>query len=279
MVETRNYSKQPMPGKGSQVTRGAGEATFAQEKLCEELKRTYTVERRLLDERLGRNKGRPYSPSPRYAGEDTRQTIEDNKHKIENTWLKVVRELWPARIHPCIYVRTIFRGITGTTVAAPYPHQLLQKKWKKFFHKESERILESIPETFSRQSEFSTSYLLRSQRILGYNLQESVYYLLTDRLASLTPLYRYGLAMSMLREPNLSKIDRPELFQRTAGRLERSAVVQYTQFASQYDKYWGAILPDGFREKAASIYGGLLRVCLDEGDNFDGKTAVKADRS
>ena len=279
MIKTHTFRKQPMPGGKSRVVRPADGPTVEQENMCEELKRTYTVERRLLDERFGRNKGKPYKPSPRYDGKDTRKTIEDNKQKLENTWLKIVRELLPARIHPCVYVRTIFRGITGTSMSPPYPHQLLSSKWKQFFHSESKRVLEKIPESFSTQNAFSASYLLRSQRILGYNVQDSVYYLLTDRLAPLTPLYRYGLAMSMLREPNLSKVDSPALFERVASRVERSAVVQYTQFSSQYDKHWAEILPDGFREKAAGVYGGLLKVCLDEGDHFDVQTAVTVDRS
>lgn len=278
MTSARTRRKQPMPGMESKSVRSSNEATMAEEKLCADLKQTFTLERRLLDERCGRNRGPLYSPSPRYDGKDTRATIEDICRDPENTWLKVVRELWPARVHPCIYVRTIFRGIGGTTMAPPYPHQLLSKKWKKFFHAESARLIEEIPQGFSRQSEFSASYLLRSQRILGYDLQQSVYYLLTDRLAPLTPLYRYGLAKSMLREPNLSKIGRPELFEGVASRTERQAVIQYTQFSAQYEEHWKLILPDGFRKMAERIYGGLL-VCSTEGDNFDVKTEVKADRS
>ena len=279
MINARTHRKQPMPGTESRAVRESNELTVAEDRLCADLKKTYTLERRLLDERCGRNRGRPYSPSPRYDGEDTRTTIEDINRKPENTWLKIVRELWPANIHPCIYVRTIFRGIGGTAMAPPYPHQLLSKKWKKFFHAESVRLVEEIPEGFSRQSDFSASYLLRSQRILGYDLQQSVYYLLTDRLAPLTPLYRYGLAKSMLREPNLSKIDRPELFEGVASRTEKQAVIQYTQFSAQYEEYWKLILPDGFRKTAEQVYGGLLSVCSNEGE-FDVKTtAVKADRS
>jgi hypothetical protein len=163
-------------------------------------------------------------------------------------------------------------------MAPPYPHQLLTKKWKKFFHKESARLIDEIAAGFSRQSNFSASYLLRSQRILGYDLQQSVYYLLTDRLAPLTPLYRYGLAKSMLREPNLSKIDRPELFEGVASRTERQAIIQYTQFGAQYEEHWKLVLPDGFRKMAERVYGGLLTVCSNEGE-FDVPTAVKADRS
>jgi len=279
MINARTHRKQPMPGMESKSVRSSDELTVAEERLYDDLKQTYTLERRLLDERCGRNRGRPYSPSPRYDGEDTRATIEDINRKPVNTWLKIVRELWPANVHPCIYVRTIFRGIGATAMAPPYPHQLLSKKWKKFFHAESARLVEEIPEGFSRQSAFSASYLLRGQRILGYDLQQSVYYLLTDRLAPLTPLYRYGLAKSMLREPNLSKIDRPELFEGVAARTERQAVIQYTQFSAQYAEHWKLILPDGFRQTAERIYGGLLSVCLNEGDPIDVKTAVKVDRS
>ena len=278
MINARTHRKQPMPGTESKSVRLSNQLAPAEERLSDDLKKTYTLERRLLDERCGRSRGRPYSPSPRYDGEDTRATIEDIQRKPENTWVKVVRELWPANVHPCIYVRTIFRGIGGTAMAPPYPHQLLSKKWKEFFHAESARLIDEIPAGFSRQSEFSASSILRSQRILGYDLQQSVYYLLTDRLAPLTSLYRHSLAKSMLREPNLSKIDRPALFEGVAARTERQAVIQYTQFSAQYAEHWRLILPDGFRETAERIYGGLLTVCLNEGE-FDVKTAVTVDRS
>ena len=81
MIRAHTFRKQPMPGGKSRVLRPADGPTVEQENMCEELKRTYTVERRLLDERFGRNKGRPYTPSPRYDGKDTRKTIEDNKRK------------------------------------------------------------------------------------------------------------------------------------------------------------------------------------------------------
>jgi len=278
VIKSRTYRKQPSPSSSSRSVRSDDEPTIEEEKLAEEVKTTYTLERRLLDERCGRARKRPYTPSPRYDGEDMRVTIEDIKRKPCNSWLSIVRELWPASIHPCIYVRTIFRAIGVSSKAPPYPDQILASKWKKLFHEASSRMLEEIPSRFFSQSDFSTSYLLRGQRILGYNLQQAVYYLLTDRLAPLTPLYRYGLATSMLREPNLSKIDRPELFEGIAGRTERAAIIQYTQASAQYIEHWSPILPDGFREMAERVYGGMLMVCLDEGDQDDG-AKVKVDRS
>jgi hypothetical protein len=78
-------------------------------------------------------------------------------------------------------------------------------------------------------------------------------------------LYRYCLAVSMLREPNVSKIDNASLFTRVAKRIEREAVLQYTCFPGEYGEVWEEFLPPNFSEDAERIYGGMLLVCLDEG--------------
>jgi len=261
MLTMTKYRRQPVPGNRATPIKDAASGSAEERDMCEQLKTTYTLERRLFEARLGKSMKHPYLPHPRYEGKVTEVTIEDKKRRIKNTWLDIVKVLRPAHVHPCLYVRVIFRGIAGTVMSAPYPDQLVSKKWLKFFHEQSELLIEEIPKEFERQCKFSRSYLLRYQQSLGYDLQSAVYYLLTDKLAPLTSLYRYCLAVSMLREPNISKIDNKSLFTRVASRIEREAVIQYTCFSREYDERWGDFLPSNFAEDADRIYCDMLSVC------------------
>lgn len=261
-----SYRKQPMPGVGAIPIRDASSGSAEERELCEQLKTTYTLERRLYEAKLGKTDKRLYSAHPRYEGKVTDDvTVEDRRRKVKNTWLSIVQTLRPSRVHPCLYVRVIFRGIAGTVMAPPYPDQLTSKKWMKFFHEQSKTLVAELPEEFRRQCKFSRSYLLRYQQALGYDFQSAVYYLLTDKLAPLSSLYRYCMAVSMLREPNASKVQNVQLFIRVAKRIEREAVIQYTCFPGEYGEAWGDLLPPDFKEEAERIYDGMLSVCLDEG--------------
>ena len=261
MLTMTRYRKQPMPGERAVPIEDAASGSADERDLCSQLKTTYTLERRLYEERLGKPQNRLYSPHPRYEGKVTEVTIEDRKRRVKNTWLDITRVLSSAHVHPCLYVRVIFRGLVGTVMAPPYPDQLVSKRWLKFFHEQSALLIEEIPHQLERQCKFSRSYLLRYQQALGYDFQSAVYYLLTDKLAPLTSLYRYCLAVSMLREPNLSKIDNELLFSQVANRIEREAVIQYTCFSREYEKQWGDFLPTNFSEEAERIYRGMLSVC------------------
>ena len=261
MLTMTKYRKQPMPGKRSTPIKDGPSGSAEERDLCEQLKTTYTLERRLYEAKLGKSGEHLYSPHPRYEGKVTEVTIEDNRRKVKNTWLDIVKKLSSAHIHPCLYVRVIFQGIAGSVMAPPYPDQLISKKWMRFFHEQSESLVAEIPEQFHRQCKFSRSYLLRYQQALGYDFQSAVYYLLTDQLAPLTPLYRYCLAVSMLREPNRVKIDNESLFTQVATRIEREAVIQYTCFPREYDEEWGDFLPANFLVAAERIYRGMLSVC------------------
>ena len=262
MLTMSTYRKQPTPGARAVPIEDVASGSAAERDLCEQLKATYTLERRLYEAKLGKVNKRPYSPHPRYEGKVTEVTIEDRRGKVKNTWLDIVRVLYPSQIHPCLYVRVIFRGIAGTVMSPPYPDQLVSKKWLKFFREQSELLATEIPSQFERQCKFSRSYLLRYQQALGYDFQSAVYYLLTDKLAPLSSLYRYCLATSMLREPNLSKIENSALFTRVANRNESEAVIQYTCFSSDYDSCWGEFLPTAFSKEAERIYRGMLSVCI-----------------
>ena len=261
MLTMTRYRKQPMPGDRAVPIVDTASGSVDERDLCSQLKITYTLERRLYEERLGKSQNRLYSPHPRYEGKVSEVTIEDSKRRVKNTWLDIVRVLSSAHVHPCLYVRVIFRGLVGTAMAPPYPDQLVSKRWLKFFHEQSKLLIGEIPHQFERQCKFSRSYLLRYQQALGYDFQSAVYYLLTDKLAPLTSLYRYCLAVSMLREPNLSKIDNESLFSQVANRIEREAVIQYTCFSREYEKQWGNFLPTNFSAEAERIYRGMLSVC------------------
>jgi len=266
MLTMTTYRKQPTPGGGATPIRDMSSGSTEERDLCEQLKTTYTLERRLYEAKLGKADKQPYSPHPRYEGKVVGGvSVEDTKRKIKNTWLSIVQTLRPSRVHPCLYVRVIFRGIAGTVMAPPYPDQLISKKWMKFFHEQSKNIVEELPEEFRRQCKFSRSYLLRYQQALGYDFQSAVYYLLTDKLAPLSFLYRYCMAISMLREPDASKIQNASLFTRVANRIEREAVIQYTCFPGEYGEVWEDFLPANFSEDAERIYDGMLSVCMDEG--------------
>ena len=263
---TMTYRKQPMPGDGAAPIKDVSSGSAEERDLCQQLKTTYTLERRLYEARLGKSDKRPYRAHPRYDGKVIDGvTVEDSKRRIKNTWLSIVQTLRPSRVHPCLYVRVIFQGIAGTVMAPPYPDQLVSKKWMKFFHEQSENLVGTLPEDFRRQCKFSRSYLLRYQQALGYDFQSAVYYLLTDKLAPLSPLYRYCMAVSMLREPNAAKIQNVPLFTRVAKRIEREAVIQYTCFPCEYGEVWEDFLPANFSEDAERIYDGMLSVCMDEG--------------
>jgi len=260
MLTMTKYRKQPVPGKRATPIEDAVSGNAEERDLCEQLKTTYTLERRLFEARLGKSAKHPYSPHPRYEGKVTEVTIEDRKQRVKHTWLDIVTTLRSAHVHPCLYVRVIFRGIAGTVMAPPYPDQLVSKKWLKFFHEQSKLLVAEIPGQFKRQCKFSRSYLLRYQQALGYDFQSAVYYLLTDKLAPLTSLYRYCLAVSMLRDPNRSKIDNESLFTQVATRIEREAVIQYTCFSRTYDEEWGEFLPPTFAAEAERICRGMLSV-------------------
>ena len=124
------------------------------------------------------------------------------------------------------------------------------------------QIAGNIDADLNRQCEYSKNALLRYQQVLGYDLKSAMYYLLSDGTAPLSALYRYCLAISMLREPNVSLVDDVSLFQRVTKRLEESAVLQYTCFPGEYDSRWNDFIPAKFSQDARRIYSGMLSRCV-----------------
>ena len=79
------YRKQPVPGKRATPIEDAASGNAEDRDLCEQLKTTYTLERRLFEARLGKSAKHPYSPHPRYEGKVTEVTIEDRKQRVKHT--------------------------------------------------------------------------------------------------------------------------------------------------------------------------------------------------
>ena len=259
MVKMATYRKQPMPtGCSTNPDQKKNQDAL----LARQIKAAYTLERRLWEERIGKTKRSNYTPHPKYEGKEVRATIEDRKQASKNVWLSVVQTLLPASIHPVVYVRVIVRALEGGSQAPPFPNNLVDEKWLKFFHRQSSEIAGNIDADLNRQCEYSKNALLRYQQVLGYDLKSAMYYLLSDGTAPLSALYRYCLAISMLRAPNVSLVDDVSLFQRVAKRLEESAVLQYTCFPGEYDSRWNDFIPAKFSQDARRIYSGMLSRCV-----------------
>ncbi len=234
----------------------------AQEKMAQQVKAVYTLERRLWEENIGKSTKSNYKPHPKYEGKEVTFSIEDRKTKSSNEWLKAVKVLLPNDIHPVIYVRVIFRSLRGGSQAPPYPGQLVNQNWIKFFHEKSTAIKEDVHADFTRQCDYSKNTLLRYQQSLGYDLKSAMYYLINDEQAPLSGLYRYCLAVSMLREPNKSLVDDVSLFQGVAKRHLKTAALQYTCFPGEYDSAWKNFIPEEFSKSARQIYSGMISRCV-----------------
>lgn len=259
MASNTKFRRQPMPSSRSV---NPDIKSDAEKNMASQLKAVYTLERRLWEEAIGKTSSSSYRPHPKYDGKDVRCSIEDRKTKLVNVWLRVVQSLLPYDIHPVIYVRVIFRSLTGSSQAAPFPDQLDSQKWIKFFHENSALIKGTISSDFDRQCDYSKNALLRYQQSLGYDLKSAVYYLISDDQAPLSGLYRYCLAVSMLREPNKSLVDDVSLFQGVAKRLAETAALQYTCFPGEYDAEWKNFIPPDFSRNARRIYSGMLSRCV-----------------
>ena len=259
MSKQANFRRQLMPS--SRAVNPDVELE-AHNKMAEQVKAVYTLERRLWEENIGKSKKSNYKPHPKYEGKEVKFSIEDRKAKLVNEWLNVVEVLLPNDIHPVIYVRVIFRSLRGGSQAPPYPNQLVNQKWVKFFHEKSTAIKEGVDADFQRQCDYSKNTLLRYQRSLGYDLKSAMYYLISDEQAPISGLYRYCLAVSMLREPNKSLVDDVSLFKSVAKRHLKTAALQYTCFPGEYDTVWKSFIPKKFSRSARQIYSGMISRCV-----------------
>jgi hypothetical protein len=175
--------------------------------------------------------------------------VEDDCRDLKEVefWIQLARTLIKARIDPAEFVRSQFYMIS----AADHPpgmHALASQKCFDRYEQSRELAVREITSALRFQAECLQREVSMAQN--GNRSPQAIWEtILTNELLSLSPLFRYCLALNLARSQPLEHRDR---FRNIARHYERHAALQYIYNKPIYDTVWGPDwIPAGFAARGA----------------------------
>jgi hypothetical protein len=256
------FSKQPKPS----ATARPACVTFSDQPeipvYVDLFKKTYVLERRVLDLCRLSSASQVYNPAKSLDGGNRYNTPEEKPKK--NQWLVAYQKV--ADISkpktPIEYVRILFYSLRSSSLPTPTVLQLASQNNATVvadFAKDAFRRVQAKFIADSRRAK--TEILLRTSAAAGARqpMASAVYCSLLDVRLELSPLFRYCLAVSTLQaeedkrkaDVNLDSI--LLRMQQYADDLEFLAAFDYTVFPEIYNSVYGASLSSRFKKLALSL--------------------------
>lgn len=256
------FSKQPKPS----VTATPAIVTFRDydeiPSYVDLFKRTYVLERRVLDVcRLGSD-AQGYNPAKSLDGGMRYNTPEEKPKK--NQWLVAYHKVADASKPrtPIEYVRILFYSLRVSSLPTPTVAQLASANNAAIVADFTKDVFRRIQAKFIADSDRAkTEILLRTSSAAGtrQSMLSAVYCTLLDSRLELSPLFRYCLAVSTLQTAEGERkadvnLDSSYLRMQTyANNLEFLAAFDYTVFPEIYNSVYGSSLPSRFKQLALSL--------------------------
>lgn len=198
-----------------------------------ELRRTYSA---------GRGRDRPYTPDPAWDG---RRTANPRKPDRPNMWEQVAAKLLAQGIDPAGYIEALHDAIVSRFPQPPQLPELLSPKLMAMYQAYRRHLPARVSQRLRSDVGTARSQVVRHNAAGGYSMEDATWFTLTNGLLSISPLFRYCLAMG---ESN------PRFHRLAVQRFEQAAVLQYMRSPDEYDRIWADILPPDFRRRARRNY-------------------------
>jgi len=227
----------------------------------QEFKDTYVYERRVL-ERFRLGPGKKYKPSPRLDGKSRWDTPEETR-ALKNQWDISYKKLTKVQeyTNPTHYVRILFRILRGSAFSIPTLNQLATGKMMELVGVYLEEHLLYVRQDFVAESERAQSAITVNHRGSGFTIPLAVYYTIVDDRLELSPLFKYCLAVSTVKQIKAEGANDEycERLTNLAKRYELLAAMDYTLFPEDYDYVWGSVIPESFRVAACNLIKAAVR--------------------
>jgi len=256
------FSKPPKPSNRSKAVPAANASNDNLSGHVLLFKRTYILERRVLDMCRSEGDAPVYKPAASLDGGKRYNTPEEKEK--QNSWESAYRAVAaickPAT--PIEYVRILFNSLRSSSLATPTVLQLASAANAQIVRDYAKDAFKRLQSSFITDSaRAKTEILLRLGGKSGTRQATftAIYCTLLDARLGLSPLYRYCLATDALKKAqderkagvNMDfRISRMETYVKD---LEFLAAFDYTVFPEIYSSVYGSSLPSGFKELALSL--------------------------
>lgn len=146
----------------------------------------------------------------------------------------------------CVKARFDQARQSGQRMFHVHPNSLASAKYLKLYNESCRTLLDEIEAEYDSQRLTCRDYLLTTAYAYGFPTKtQALRYTLFNDAVQLSNLFRYCLAHS-------------ERLHDVAEHYEEAAMAQYLLAPREYDQAWKDCLPEGFRQRAINMTGGLL---------------------
>jgi hypothetical protein len=233
--------------------------TMSEHDVARTLKETYEIERKnhVANQRTGSDQAHRMqivSVDRAWTEEAKDENVEAFEGETDKEfWLGLARKVLARRFDPSMFIRRQFMVLNRALRPPPKKKLTGAKAFSNYeAGKEASRGQISTALTIQRDT-------ARTEIILGQDADcdvvEAAVEVLWDMELSLSPLFRYCLALQLLKE------HRDNQFQEVADAFHTVAALQYMEDPEAYDTVWGSKwLPTGFRSEAALAYSKVYGV-------------------
>lgn len=256
------FSKPPRPSVKARPVSASLAVDDALPGYVDLFKRTYVLERRVLDTcRLGPD-AKVYHPAKSLDGGNRYNTPEEKEKK--NQWVSAYQTIASVSKPrtPIEYVRILFYSLRASSLATPTVLQLATADNQKTVEFYANSAFSRIQAKFiTDATRAKTEIVLRTSSNSGtrQSMPDAVYCSLLDSRLELSPLFRYCLAVDTLqkaegdRKSGVNMDFNVSRMKKYVKSLEFLAAFDYTVFPDVYDSVYGASLPSGFKKLALSL--------------------------
>jgi hypothetical protein len=256
------FSKPPKPSSSSKPVHNEGLSTDSLSGHVSLFKRTYVLERRVLDMCRAEGDSPVYKPAASLDGGKRYNTPEEKskQNSWEAAYLAVAAICKPDT--PIEYVRILFNSLRYSSLPTPNVLQLASASNAQIVRDYAKDAFKRLQSSFITDSaRAKTEILLRLGGKAGTRQATftAIYCTLLDARLGLSPLYRYCLATDALQKAQDERkagvnmdfgISRMQTYVKD---LEFLAAFDYTVFPEIYSSVYGSSLPSGFKKLALSL--------------------------
>jgi hypothetical protein len=159
------------------------------------------------------------------------------------------------------HVRKVFVNLENwNNCHPPTPAQITNPTYLKLYEKTIERDVENARLELTLQTEAACRNIKYAQGTMRASPDFSYANTILGNHVELSPLFRYGLAISEVKVPETSpeQVERNALFRRMAKRFFEPACLQYLSNKSGYDQEWGQFVSPTIVREAERVYDQFL---------------------